>query len=48
MYAYEFEGIRFDAGDKFGYLQAIIAYALRHDELAEPFKAHLKDVIKTL
>lgn len=48
MYAYEFEGIRFDAGDKFGYLQAIIAYALRHDELAEPFKAHLKDVLKTL
>jgi UTP--glucose-1-phosphate uridylyltransferase len=48
MYAYEFEGTRFDAGDKFGYLQAIIAYALRHDELAEPFGAHLKDVVKTL
>ena len=48
MYAYEFEGTRFDAGDKFGYLQAIIAYALRHDELAEPFRAHLKDVVKTL
>ncbi len=48
MYAYEFEGIRFDAGDKFGYLQAIIAYALRHDELAEPFKKHLKDVVRTL
>ena len=48
MYAYEFEGIRFDAGDKFGYLQAIIAYALRHDELAEPFKDHLKEVVKTL
>jgi UTP--glucose-1-phosphate uridylyltransferase len=48
MYAYEFEGTRFDAGDKFGYLQAIIAYALRHDELSEPFKSHLKDVVKTL
>jgi UTP--glucose-1-phosphate uridylyltransferase len=48
MYAYEFEGTRFDAGDKMGYLQAIIAYALRHDELAEPFRAHLKDVAKTL
>ena len=48
MYAYEFEGTRFDAGDKFGYLQAIIAYALRHDELAEPFRAHLKDVVNTL
>ena len=48
MYAYEFEGIRFDAGDKFGYLQAIVAYALRHDELAEPFKDHLREVVKTL
>ncbi|MBT8328499.1 MAG: UTP--glucose-1-phosphate uridylyltransferase GalU [Desulfofustis sp.] len=48
MYAYEFEGTRFDAGDKFGYLQAIIAYALRHDELSEPFKIYLKDVVKTL
>ncbi len=48
MYAYEFEGTRFDAGDKFGYLQAIIAYALRHDELGELFKVHLKDVAATL
>ncbi|MGI9535770.1 MAG: UTP--glucose-1-phosphate uridylyltransferase GalU [Desulfocapsaceae bacterium] len=48
MYAFEFEGIRFDAGDKFGYLQAIIAYALRHDELAEPFREHLKEVVNTL
>ncbi len=48
MYAYEFEGTRFDAGDKFGYLQAIVAYALRHDELAEPFKEHLREVVKTL
>ncbi len=48
MYAYEFDGTRFDAGDKFGYLQAIVAYALRHDELAEPFKDHLREVVKTL
>ena len=26
----EFEGTRFDAGDKMGYLKAIIAYGLRH------------------
>lgn len=48
MYAYEFEGVRYDAGDKFGYLQAIIAYALRHDELGKPFMAHLKEVVKSL
>ena len=28
MYVYEFEGKRFDAGDKLGYLKAIIAYGL--------------------
>jgi UTP--glucose-1-phosphate uridylyltransferase len=48
MYAYEFRGTRFDAGDKFGYLQAIIAYALRHDELGESFSEHLKDVARNL
>ncbi|HKJ65996.1 MAG TPA: UTP--glucose-1-phosphate uridylyltransferase GalU, partial [Desulfopila sp.] len=30
MFAYEFEGTRFDAGDKLGYLKAIVAFALRH------------------
>jgi UTP--glucose-1-phosphate uridylyltransferase len=48
MYAYEFRGTRFDAGDKFGYLQAIIAYALRHDELGEQFSEHLNDVARNL
>lgn len=48
MYAYEFDGTRYDAGDKFGYLQAIVAYALKHDELGEPFKEHIKEVSKTL
>jgi len=48
MYAYEFDGTRFDAGDKFGYLQAIIDYALRHDELGEPFKKHIQEIAKTL
>jgi len=48
MYAYEFEGTRFDAGDKFGYLKAIIAFALKHDELAESFKNHLKEIVKTI
>jgi UTP--glucose-1-phosphate uridylyltransferase len=48
MYAYEFEGTRYDAGDKFGYLQAIVACALRHDELGEPFKEYLKDICDTL
>jgi len=44
MYAYEFEGTRFDAGDKLGYLKAIIAFALRHPVLADEFRKHIKEV----
>jgi len=44
MYAYEFEGTRFDAGDKLGYLKAIIAYAIRHPDLGEEFRKHIKEV----
>jgi len=44
MYAYEFEGTRFDAGDKLGYLKAIIAFGLRHSELGEAFRKHIKEV----
>jgi UTP--glucose-1-phosphate uridylyltransferase len=48
MYAYEFEGTRYDAGDKLGYLQAIVAYGLRHNELGSSFKKYLKETIKSL
>ncbi len=44
MYAYEFEGTRFDAGDKLGYLKAIIAFAIRHPDLGEEFRKHIKEV----
>ena len=44
MYAYEFTGTRFDAGDKLGYLKAIVAYALRHPVLCKDFKKHIKEV----
>ena len=44
MYAYEFEGIRFDAGDKLGYLKAIVAFGTRHSELGEEFKEYIKKV----
>jgi UTP--glucose-1-phosphate uridylyltransferase len=48
MYAQEFEGTRFDAGDKMGYLKAIIAYGLRHPALGKQLKEHLKAVVATL
>jgi len=44
MYAYEFQGTRFDAGDKLGYLKAIIAFALRHPTVGKEFRKHIKEV----
>jgi UTP--glucose-1-phosphate uridylyltransferase len=40
--AYEFNGKRYDCGDKLGYLQATVEYALRHPELAGKFRDYLK------
>jgi len=44
MYAYEFEGKRYDAGDKLGYLKAIVDIALDHPVLGKLFKEHLHAV----
>jgi len=38
------EGIRYDIGDKLGYLKATVEYALRNEELGESFKAYLKEL----
>lgn len=45
MYAYNFSGHRYDVGDKLGFLQAQVEYALKYDELREPFKCYLKDIV---
>lgn len=48
MYAYEFDGTRYDAGDKLGYLQAIVAYGVRHRELGPSFKTFLQETMTSL
>lgn len=40
--AYDFEGIRYDVGDKLGYLRATVEFALERDELKNDFKEYLK------
>jgi UTP--glucose-1-phosphate uridylyltransferase len=40
--AWEFEGRRFDCGDKLGYLQATVEYALDHPDLRDDFAAYLR------
>lgn len=42
IYGYVFEGTRYDAGDKFGYLEATVDYALAHPELGGRFREFLK------
>jgi UTP--glucose-1-phosphate uridylyltransferase len=44
VYAYEFEGTRYDCGDKLGYLQATIAYGVKHPDVGKDFAAYLKTV----
>ncbi len=48
MYAYEFEGKRYDVGDKLGFLKATVEFALSRDDLSQSFGAYLKNVVKDL
>jgi UTP--glucose-1-phosphate uridylyltransferase len=45
LYGYEFNGDRYDAGDKFGYVQANIAFALKRPEMAERLREFMKKVL---
>ena len=42
VYAYNFQGKRYDTGDKLGYLKAVVEFALRRDELGPAFREYLK------
>lgn len=44
IYAYEFEGNRYDAGDKLGFLKANVSLALKRPDLRADFKRFLKDL----
>ena len=46
MYAYDFEGRRYDVGDKLGFLEATVEYAIRREELRDDFIEYLKGIIK--
>jgi UTP--glucose-1-phosphate uridylyltransferase len=44
MYALEFEGKRYDTGDKLGFLKATVEFALARPDLADDFRAYLKSL----
>jgi len=45
MYAYNFEGKRYDVGDKLGFLEATVEYALRKPKLKDEFIEYLRSIV---
>jgi UTP--glucose-1-phosphate uridylyltransferase len=44
VYAYRFEGTRYDAGDKLGFLKATVGLAMRRSDLGKGFREYLKSL----
>lgn len=44
VYAYRFDGTRYDAGDKLGFLKATVEFALRRDDLGAGFREYLSSI----
>ncbi|QAT62016.1 UTP--glucose-1-phosphate uridylyltransferase GalU [Acidilutibacter cellobiosedens] len=45
MYAYNFEGKVYDVGDKLGFLQATVEFALKRKKLGTEFRKYLKGIV---
>ncbi|MTN55411.1 UTP--glucose-1-phosphate uridylyltransferase, partial [Turicibacter sanguinis] len=45
VYAYDFEGNRYDVGDKFGFIKATIDFALSREDLKHQVEAYLKELM---
>lgn len=48
VYAYDFEGIRYDVGDKFGFIKATIDFALKREEVNEQLVSYIKKLAEEL
>ncbi len=46
VYAYSFDGTRYDCGSKLGYLKATVAFGLEHPETGAAFRQHLGSVVE--
>ncbi len=46
VWAYCFEGKRYDVGDKLGFLKATVEFALRRPDLGGPFRTYLEELMK--
>jgi UTP--glucose-1-phosphate uridylyltransferase len=45
VHAYQYQGKRYDCGSKLGFLEATVDFALKHEEVASPFREHLKKTV---
>ena len=45
VYAYAFEGRRFDCGSKLGYLEATVEFGLKHENLGDQFANYLARLV---
>ena len=48
VYGYDFEGKRYDVGNKMGFLKTTVELALAHDDLGAEFKDYLKEITTEL
>jgi UTP--glucose-1-phosphate uridylyltransferase len=46
MYAYVFEGRRYDVGNRLGFLEATVEFALKRDDLRNDFKKYLENLLQ--
>lgn len=46
VYAYDFEGERFDVGEKLGFVLTTLNFALKNDELREPLLSELEELLR--
>ena len=45
IYAYEFDGVRYDAGTPLGWLEATIAFALKHPDIGQELREYLRQLL---
>lgn len=48
IYAYDFEGRRYDVGDKLGFLEATVEFALRKDEIKNDFEKYILGIAEQI
>ncbi|MCM2535828.1 UTP--glucose-1-phosphate uridylyltransferase GalU [Neobacillus pocheonensis] len=47
VFAYDFEGMRYDVGEKFGFVKTTIEFALQHEDLHDDMLDYLKNLVST-